>query len=101
MCRFRAAARWTETYSHNQGGCIRVKNQTYLVAQSTCKEQALREIIAYSEDGFISAKVKEIYIYSCCTPPSATFGEYKQVLYALFLNERKRLVNIIAADLNT
>lgn len=72
-------------------GVIWIKDQIGQAALWAWSEQAIQKVMKHPEDGFIRAKVKITYIYSCNFPTSVILADYKEILSALVLDVDRKL----------
>lgn len=64
------------------------------------RKTPIQETMINPEQGFTRARVDEVNIYSCYTPPSASMEEFTNQLDRLVSDVRSRSPLVIAGDFN-
>ncbi|XP_046869428.1 uncharacterized protein LOC124462090 [Drosophila willistoni] len=92
-------AELSEPYK-TQTGCFWAADRTSKAAIWACSNRAPAAEAVYSSDGYVCAKLGDIWLYSCYLPPSLRLEEFKSRLDNLATHARGKRKVVIAGDFN-
>ncbi|XP_046868533.1 uncharacterized protein LOC124460986 [Drosophila willistoni] len=83
-----------------QTGCFWAADRTSKAAIWACSNRAPAAEAVYSSDGYVCAKLGDIWLYSCYLPPSLRLEEFESRLDNLAAHARGKRKVVIAGDFN-